>query len=301
MSSIHTPVMLQEVLDAWVSNPDGLYLDATFGRGGHSMALLQRLSPKGRLIVLDRDDDAFKAAEALASKDARVKAYHLPFSELLSVLPEKHCVDGILFDLGVSSAQLDQAERGFSFQKDGPLDMRMDRRQTLSASEWLAQVEEKKLAEVLRLLGQERHANRIAHAIVLQRKNKPFTRTLALADLIASLLPKAGKKHPATRSFQAIRMFINQELAQLETALQDSWFALAKGGHLVVLSFHSGEDSLVKHMLHGDSQHPKRRMQIPSRGAEGWKRLKVAKKPSALEVAANVRARSVVLRAASRC
>ena len=255
---VHQSVMLGESLDALNIKPDGLYVDGTFGRGGHSRAMLERLGSKGRLIAIDRDASAIAAGASI--QDGRFSLVHARFSQLLEVLEQKGVaqVDGILLDLGVSSPQLDDAQRGFSFKRDGPLDMRMDTTQGISAKEWLAQASEQTIFEVLRDYGEERAAFQIAKKIVTRRgdtSNAPLETTRQLAALVASVVGRGSSrkggnaalgKDPATRSFQAIRIFINQELEELARTLTFAVAALAPQGRLAVISFHSLEDRIVK-------------------------------------------------------
>ncbi len=302
----HRPVMLEEALAALAIRPDGIYVDATFGRGGHSGAILQRLGPAGRLVGLDRDPQAVAEARRRFGEEARLTIVHSPFSALRQALEPLGLwgrVDGLLLDLGVSSPQLDEAERGFSFMRDGPLDMRMDPSLGESAAEFLARIEEGELADILWRLGEERHARRIARAIVQARARAPLTRTLELAGIIASAVPRReGGKHPATRSFQALRLALNHELEELQALLSQAQAALAPGGRLVVISFHSLEDRMVKHFLRGE-QAPELPPEIPltlEQAPPAWRRLGRAQRPAAAEVEANPRARSAVLRAAER-
>jgi len=298
--------MLDEVLEALSPRPDGVYVDGTFGRGGHSGAILERLGPAGRLFALDRDPAAVAEARRRFGGDARFTIVHAPFSSLREVLEPLGVwgrVDGLLLDLGVSSPQLDEAERGFSFMRDGPLDMRMDPSHGESAADLLARVGEAELADILWRLGEERFSRRIARAIMQARAQAPITRTAQLAELIASAVPKREPgKHPATRSFQALRLWVNQELAELEAVLPQAREALAIGGRLAVISFHSLEDRMVKHFLRGE-QAPELPPEIPLMVAQApavWRTLGRAQKASAAEVRANPRARSAVLRVAMR-
>lgn len=302
----HQPVMLDEVLAALEPRPEGVYVDGTFGRGGHSGAILARLGPAGRLIALDRDPTAVAEAQRRFAHDPRFTIVHAPFSRLREVLEPLGVwgrVDGLLLDLGVSSPQLDEAERGFSFMRDGPLDMRMDPTRGESAAELLARIDEAELADILWRLGEERFSRRIARAIVQARMDTPLTRTAQLAELIAQAVPRREPgKHPATRSFQALRLWINQELAELEAVLPQAREALAVGGRLAVISFHSLEDRMVKQFLRGEPA-PELPREIPLMVAQGpthWRLLGRARKPSAAEVQANPRARSAVLRVAEK-
>jgi len=303
----HITVLLQEAVAGLAVRPDGLYVDGTFGRGGHSRLILQQLGSAGRLIAIDRDPLAI--AEAAKIDDPRFEIVHGPFSGLADYLAERQLVgkiDGLLLDLGVSSPQLDDAERGFSFMKDGPLDMRMDPTSGISAAEWLARAEADDIAWVLKTFGEEKFARKIARAIVQDRDTKPFLRTRDLAQLIARLIPTREKnKHPATRSFQAIRIYINSELEEIERTLEAAIEVLAPGGRLSVISFHSLEDRLVKHFIRKHEKGPEVPHGLPLTEAQlsGGRRLKSigkAQKPSDEEVARNPRARSSVLRVAER-
>ncbi|TAN53841.1 MAG: 16S rRNA (cytosine(1402)-N(4))-methyltransferase RsmH [Methylococcaceae bacterium] len=298
----HLPVLLEEALDALCLRADGVYVDGTFGRGGHSRALLQRLGAKGRLLALDKDRDAVVSAEALAlSGDARFSLVHSSFARLAEQAEGLGRVDGILLDLGVSSPQLDTAERGFSFMRDGPLDMRMNVDAGLSAAQWLAQVAEKELVEVLRVYGEERFARRIAAAVVLQRAGQPITSTGQLAKLIEQAVPsREPGKHPATRSFQAIRIFLNDELGELQQGLQQSLAVLKPGGRLVVIAFHSLEDRIVKRFMRDQERgHDVHAPQWVT-AAPTLRRIGKAVRPGEAEVARNPRARSAVMRVAER-
>lgn len=303
----HVSVLLEESIAALVIDPQGTYIDATFGRGGHTRALLQKLSANGRVIALDQDPQAIAAAEQI--DDSRFSIIHTPFSELATVIQQQqlqHQVTGILFDLGVSSPQLDDAERGFSFMRDGPLDMRMDTSSGETAAEWLNQASFDDIVYVLKVYGEERFARKIARAIVHDRVEEPFTRTRQLADLIGRVAPnKERHKHPATRSFQAIRIHINRELEQIEAALDASLLALKEDGRLVVISFHSLEDRIVKRFMRQHSQGKQVPAGLPLTEAElnkdrALQLVGKAIKPSAQELQHNPRARSSVLRVARR-
>src|SRR5690554_2313186 len=246
----HTTVLLDEAVEALVTDVDGFYVDGTFGRGGHSAAILARLSANGRLLAIDKDPDAIAAAGERFAGDRRFEIARASFADadaLVDARGRKGAVAGVLLDLGVSSPQLDQAERGFSFLNDGPLDMRMDPDQGHSAAQWLAIAREEDIAWVLREYGEERFARRMAAAIVRERQQRPITGTRQLADIVAAANPSWEKgKHPATRAFQAIRIYINRELEDLETLLAAVIDLLQVGGRLVVISFHSLEDRIVK-------------------------------------------------------
>ncbi len=303
----HRPVMLEEVLAGLNLRANGLYMDGTFGRGGHSRAILECLGEDGRLIAIDKDPQAVAMAEQTAARDARFQIQRGTFAmlgQIAAKLDVQGKVDGILLDLGVSSPQLDDAARGFSFLQDGPLDMRMDPDQGQSAAEWLAQAEAKDIARVLKVYGEERFAKRIAQAIVRQRQEAPIERTGQLAELIEAAVPKREKhKHPATRSFQAIRIFINQELEDLEAVLPQTIDLLAPGGRLAVISFHSLEDRMVKRFIRREHQGEPLPPGLPVMGFGHQARLKPvgkAQRASDAEVDANPRARSAVLRIAER-
>ena len=304
----HISVLLDEAITGLAMKADGIYIDCTFGRGGHSGLILSQLSDQGRLIAIDRDPTAIEASKKFAG-DARFSIEHHGFAELLHIAEKQNLlgkVDGILLDLGVSSPQLDEAERGFSFMKDGPLDMRMDTTRGQTAAQWLADADVEDITWVLRTFGEEKHAWRIANAIVDTRGDSPLTRTGELAALIKKTAPQREiKKHPATRSFQAIRMYINSELDQIEKALSASLSVLKEEGRLVVISFHSLEDRLVKQFMKKHSQGKKvpRGMPISEEELNKGKKLALVgrkHKPSKAEVAENVRSRSSVMRVAQR-
>jgi len=249
----HAPVLLAEVVEALRIKHDGVYVDGTFGRGGHSQAILEQLGPEGRLIALDKDPRAVAVAEVLAERDERFSIQRGSFTMLETVIQNRGLegkVDGLLLDLGVSSPQLDDASRGFSFLKDGPLDMRMDNEQGMTAAEWLASAAEREISQVLFDYGEERHGKRIARAICRIREETPITTTSQLATVISEANPSYEKnKHPATRSFQAIRIFLNRELEEIREVLEQTVGALGKGGRLAVISFHSLEDRIVKRFI----------------------------------------------------
>lgn len=304
----HVSVLLQESIEALAIKPDGIYLDATFGRGGHSRAILAELNSQGKLYALDRDPTAIAAAEALRD-DPRFAIIHTPFSRLDEVLETQQLrgkLDGILFDLGVSSPQLDDAERGFSFMREGPLDMRMDTSTGMTAADFLNTASADDIAFVLREYGEERFAWRIAQAIVKQREEQPLSTTRELAELIAQAVPFKDKhKHPATRSFQGIRIHINGELDEIETALTAAVSGLKPEGRLAVISFHSLEDRMVKRFMRAQAQGRPIPAGLPIRDADfdrGQTLRLVGKaiKPSAAEIKVNPRARSSVLRIAAR-
>jgi 16S rRNA (cytosine1402-N4)-methyltransferase len=304
----HTSVLLDEAVNGLNIRHDGIYIDGTFGRGGHSRLILSHLGPEGKLLAIDRDPQAIEAASQIT--DPRFSIVHGPFSDLAHYVEERGLVgkiDGVLLDLGVSSPQLDDPERGFSFMRDGPLDMRMDPTRGYSAAEWLMKAEAEDIAWVLKTFGEERFAKRIAHAIVERNRVQPLTRTKELAELIAQASPIREKhKHPATRSFQAIRIYINSELEEIERALAGALDVLATDGRLSVISFHSLEDRIVKRFIRGHSRGPQVPAGLPLTEAQlmshGQRKLKALGKlmPSSAEIAENPRARSSVLRFAAR-
>ena len=303
----HVPVLLGPVLEGLNIQPAGWYVDGTFGRGGHSSALLKLLDNEGRLLAIDRDPQAIAQVDEALQQDPRFELVHGEFAELKNYAIERKFlgkVDGLLLDLGVSSPQLDEAARGFSFQSDGPLDMRMDPTRGSSAAEWLEQVDEKDLKKVLSQLGEERFAGRIARAIVAARVLTPIGTTRQLADIVKAVVPSRGqRKNPATKTFQAIRIFVNKELEQLETALETSLDLLRPGGRLCVISFHSLEDRRVKRFIRDAAQEPAQFRGLPNIPEEFHPRLKSIGKvvsASEQEIAANVRARSARLRVAER-
>ena len=304
----HVSVLLNESIEALAIKPDGIYIDATFGRGGHSSHILDALGENGRLIAFDRDPQAIEAANRFAD-DPRFQIIHLPFGDMASAIAERGLtgkIDGVLMDLGVSSPQLDDAERGFSFLRDGPLDMRMDTSRGQSAAEWLASADEQDIAQVIKEFGEEKFGKRIAHAIVNTRDVTPITRTAQLAAIIDEAVPVKDKfKHPATRTFQGIRIYINAELEQLRVGLKAATEVLSKGGRLAVISFHSLEDRLVKRFIKEQSRGKSVPNNLPITQAEidadkVLKALSRAIKPSQQEIANNVRARSSVLRVAEK-
>lgn len=303
----HSTVLLKEAVDGMAIDADGFYIDGTFGRGGHTAELLSRLSDKGSVIAIDKDLDAIAAGKARFVGEDRLTLVHGSFAELAEIVNQanKHGeVSGILLDLGVSSPQLDVAERGFSFLRDGPLDMRMDTSKGLSAAEWLATADEQDIAKVIKEYGEERFARRMAAAIVRERAEKPIERTVQLAKILADAHPAWERgKHPATKAFQAIRIFINRELADLEDLLQQVIDSLAVGGRLVVISFHSLEDRRVKRFIRDQERGIKLPKNLPIPDVDrGVRLVKVGKaiKPAAIEVENNVRARSAVMRIAER-
>jgi 16S rRNA (cytosine1402-N4)-methyltransferase len=282
---------------------DGRYLDGTFGRGGHARGVLDQLGPGGRLLLMDKDPEAIAVAEGAFGTDPRVWIRRGSFAHLGDWNLAREGLDGVLLDLGVSSPQLDVAERGFSFGKDGPLDMRMDPDSGESAAQWLARADDREIADVLFTYGEERQSRRIARAIVQRRATQPLERTGQLADLIASVMPRGDSKtHPATRSFQAIRIFINRELADLETGLDAALECLKPGGRLAVISFHSLEDRIVKQFIarHAKAPPTNRRMPVVPDFKPTLLAVGDAMKADSEALAFNPRARSAVLRVAEK-
>ena len=310
IESGHRTVLLEETVQALVPDErvpaNGVFVDGTYGRGGHSDALLKRLGAQARLLVIDKDPQAIAVAQARAADDPRIVCIHGGFGQLPALLAVQgvQAVDGVMMDLGVSSPQLDQAERGFSFMRDGPLDMRMDTSQGQTAAQWLAVASLDEVREVVRDYGEERFALQIAKAIVARREVRPIERTLELADIVAAAVRTREKgQHPATRTFQAIRIYLNRELQELDYALEATLSLLNPGGRLAVISFHSLEDRRVKQFMQANSKVPAaltrlplREDQLPKPLLTGMKRIK----PSAQEVAINPRSRSAVLRVIER-
>lgn len=309
----HIPVLLNECMAGLKLKADGVYIDGTFGRGGHSRAILRRLGENGRLIGLDRDLAAVKVGQDLASSDPRFSIIHTPFSKLEAVCDELGLtgkVDGILLDIGVSSPQLDDGERGFSFDKDGPLDMRMDQSAEKSAATVVANYSEKELAYVFKVYGEERFAGKVARAIVRRRETQPFNTTKDLAQVIASAIPgQPGPKHKATRCFQALRIEVNSELDELKQALHGAVNVLASEGRLCVITFHSLEDRIVKTFYREQSEGEKVPHHVPLTNEQlDALRLESAtldlvgkpQKASEEELKANIRSRSATLRVAQR-
>ncbi|MGX5730535.1 16S rRNA (cytosine(1402)-N(4))-methyltransferase RsmH [Pseudoxanthomonas beigongshangi] len=303
LSALHLPVLYTQVMEGLQVKRDGTYLDGTFGRGGHARGVLERLGPGGRLLLMDKDPEAIAHAERTFAGDARVAIRRGSFAGMAEWDATAAGLDGVLLDLGVSSPQLDVAERGFSFGKDGPLDMRMDPDSGESAAQWLAHADERDIADVLWTYGEERMSRRIARAIVARRASQPFVRTADLAELIASVMPR-GKHdiHPATRSFQAIRIHINRELADLEAGLDAALARLKAGGRLAVISFHSLEDRIVKRFIAAHAKAPpaNRRLPVQDDFVPTLRAIGDARKGTAEEIAGNPRARSAVLRVAEK-
>jgi 16S rRNA (cytosine1402-N4)-methyltransferase len=303
----HRAVLLAEVLDALAIRPAGTYVDATFGRGGHSTAILDRLDSGGTLYAIDRDPQAIAHGTAQHGDDVRLRLVQASFADLGAALARAGLtrrVDGILLDLGVSSPQLDDPARGFSFLRDGPLDMRMDPQAGESAAAWLAHASEREIADVIFRYGEERRARRVARAIVEARAKAPISRTGELASIVAGALPgPRGGKHPATRVFQALRIHVNRELEALEACLPQCVELLAPGGRLACISFHSLEDRIVKRYLRARSQVDPRLAKLPGVPEDARPVLRVlgrGTRPAAEETERNPRARSAVLRAAER-
>jgi len=294
----HTTVLLNEAVDALVTDPRGQYVDATFGRGGHARLILRRLAPEGRLIAFDKDPEAL--AEAARIQDARLAVRHQGFAALAEWPPRS--VAGVLMDLGISSPQIDNPARGFSFRADGPLDMRMDPTRGQSAADWLAHAAERQIAQVIRDYGEERFAVAIAKAIVARRQaGRPVASTLELAELVAGTVKtREPGQNPATRTFQAIRIFVNAELEELEQALEAAVQVLQPGGRLVVISFHSLEDRIVKQFIARHARQAVDRRAPFAEPAPTLLRALGRVRPSAAEVAANPRARSAIMRVAER-
>ncbi|TXI20579.1 MAG: 16S rRNA (cytosine(1402)-N(4))-methyltransferase RsmH [Ottowia sp.] len=294
----HTTVLLNEAVDALVTDPRGQYVDATFGRGGHARLILQRLAPEGRLIAFDKDPEAL--AEAARIQDARLAVRHQGFAALAEWPPRS--VAGVLMDLGISSPQIDNPARGFSFRADGPLDMRMDPTRGQSAADWLAHADERQIAQVIRDYGEERFAVAIAKAIVARRQaGRPVASTLELAELVAGAVKtREPGQNPATRTFQAVRIFVNAELEELEQALEAAVQVLQPGGRLVVISFHSLEDRIVKQFIARHARAPVDRRAPFAEPAPPRLRALGKSRPGAAELAANPRARSAIMRVAER-
>ncbi|MBS0298443.1 MAG: 16S rRNA (cytosine(1402)-N(4))-methyltransferase RsmH [Proteobacteria bacterium] len=307
---MHIPVLLQEAVDALAIKPDGVYVDATFGRGGHSRLILSRLGEHGRLIALDRDPIAVMSGEAIADKRFCIR--HGSFSRMQQIVEQLGVtkVDGVLLDLGVSSPQLEEISRGFSFRAGGPLDMRMDTTQGQTAAEWLATVAEDQLERVIKEYGEERFARQIARAIVAARARQPIVTTAQLAEIVSAVVrvrQRESIRHPATRTFQAIRIFLNRELEELSLVLPQCVELLNPGGRLVVISFHSLEDRMVKQFMRKAASTDELPRGVPLREKDVQKLSKQtlrvigrAVQPGELEVEENVRARSAVMRVAEK-
>ena len=304
---VHTPVLLQEVLAALDIRAGGRYVDATFGRGGHSAAILERVGPQGAVIAFDRDPSAIAAGRERFANDGRMTLVSSAFSRFGTVVEQMGlagAIHGVLLDLGVSSPQLDDPSRGFSFTHDGPLDMRMDDSTGASAADFIAKAPEHEIAKVIRDYGEDRFAKRIARAIVNARREAPIVRTAQLADIVAQSIPtREPGKHPATRTFQAIRIHVNQEFEEIRAALNASLAVLAPQGRLCVISFHSLEDNIVKRFMQQHSQEDPVYAglpDVPAHARPKLRRIGKAIHSSEQEIAANPRARSAVLRVAER-
>jgi len=303
--SEHVPVLLHEAVEALNIRADGIYIDATFGRGGHSQLILDQLGESGRLIGFDKDEAAIAVAQQRFGDDPRFSIIHGSFVSIPEVVEAQgltHKIDGILIDLGVSSPQLDEAERGFSFMKDGPLDMRMNQSVGQTAAEWLNTADEADICAVIKGYGEEKFGKRIANAIVLQRVENPLQTTAELAELIDRASPVKDKyKHPATRTFQAVRIFINRELDDLDDVLSGSLSVLSKQGRMAVISFHSLEDRKVKHFLRDQARGPQFPKGLPIMHQETQGSIRLigkAIKAGEGELQRNPRARSAILRIA---
>ncbi len=306
-SAAHITVLLTEAVEALISDASGFYVDCTFGRGGHSQKILDGLSKDGGLLAIDKDPAAIRFAQERFADDKRFSIEHGSFADLSTLLERRGLlgkVDGILLDLGVSSPQLDESERGFSFMQDGPLDMRMNTEAGESAASWLNRADEKDIAWVLKEYGEERFSKRIARAIVDARAQQPFETTAQLAAVVTDANPAWEKhKHPATRAFQAVRIYINDELTDLEHVLAQALESLKPGGRLVVISFHSLEDRMVKRFIRRCEKGDQLPAGLPVTDAQLNKRMRSigkALKPSAEEIALNVRSRSAVMRVAEK-
>lgn len=307
MNKEHAPVLLQEAIDGLNIKPDGIYIDGTFGRGGHAKLILEKLSVRGQLIVIDKDPAAIKIAKKILDHDKRCHVYHASFNKIDAIAKELKIdtkINGILLDLGVSSPQLADKTRGFSFLRDGPLDMRMDSTKGIDAAAWLAKTNAEDLAQVLKTYGEEKFAHRLANAIIKVRDKTPIKTTKQLANIIAKANPAWEKhKHPATRSFQAIRIFINQELEELQSFLNKALDVLAQKGRLVVISFHSLEDRIVKRFIQKHVRGDYAPIGVPLKHKELKPELKKIGRvitPGQEELKTNWRARSAKLRIAEK-
>jgi 16S rRNA (cytosine1402-N4)-methyltransferase len=303
----HETVLLLPAVEALLVAPDGVYVDGTFGRGGHSQRILQQLSAQGRLLAFDKDPQAVRVARERFAADPRFEIVQRSFADLREVMEQRDLagsLSGVLLDLGVSSPQLDDAQRGFSFVQDGPLDMRMNPHEGISAAQWLAQASEQEIADVIYRYGEERFSRRMAKAIVARRQVDPITGTLELAEIIKQANPAWEKhKHPATRAFQAIRIHVNRELEDLQSVLTQALDMLRPGGRLVVISFHSLEDRIVKQFINEQARGDDYPAGVPIQYADLNPRLRKlgkAVKADAGEVAANPRSRSAIMRVAAK-
>lgn len=308
LQGLHRSVLLDQAVDLLVVRPGGRYIDGTFGRGGHSRLILDRLDENGRLLAVDKDPEAVRFGEQLAGEDDRFAIYHGSFAGMAEAAAEQGwtagSLAGVLLDLGVSSPQLDDPDRGFSFMSNGPLDMRMDPTRAPSAADWLNSADEKDIADVLWTFGEERFSRRIARLVAEQRQEEPLRTTRELANLVSRAVPRKEKhKHPATRTFQAIRIFINRELEDLEQGLEAAIQLLAPGGRLVVISFHSLEDRIVKRFMRNQARGPQLPRGLPIAAVDEQTPFRLVGKAlqaSEREVAENVRARSAVMRVLER-
>lgn len=306
MTDPHQTVLLKEAVDNLITNRDGTYVDCTYGRGGHSQAIADSLSSDGRLVVIDRDQSAIDHAQERFKNDSRVHVQHGEFSQLRQIFEELALdgIDGVLMDLGVSSPQLDDGSRGFSFMQSGPLDMRMNQTRGETAEEWLLHANEKEITVVLKQYGEERFARRIARNIIAAREDGPISTTEHLVKIIEASIPRREKhKHPATRTFQAIRIQVNHELEELEGCLEDVIDLLNSDGRLVVISFHSLEDRIVKRFMRRMEKGEELPSRLPIRDVEINRRARVIGKPikaSESEIDNNRRARSSIMRVAEK-
>lgn len=303
----HRTVLLDRCVELLVSDAGGIYIDGTFGRGGHSRLILSMLTGQGRLLAIDKDPEAIRIGQQWAAEEPRFDIVHGSFTQLAEAVAQRGWagrVNGVLLDLGVSSPQLDDPQRGFSFMQDGPLDMRMNNSQGPTAADWLNKASVEEISTVLKRYGDERFHRRIAQAVVAQRDERPLRTTRQFAELIAGACPVHDKhKHPATRSFQAVRIFINHELDDLHSVLESALDVLSIKGRLAVISFHSLEDRVVKHFIRDQEQGPELPRGLPVRDSELVRRMKSivkAEKPIEREIAENPRARSAVLRVAEK-
>ena len=291
---LHVPVLLEESLDFLINDLSGTYLDLTFGRGSHSQQLLNRISPQGRLHAVDRDLEAVSFGKENIN-DPRFSIYHSNYSEIDALFPQQQ-FDGILFDLGTCSTQLDNSDRGFSFQSDGPLDMRMDKSSGFSAAEWLNSAPENEIGDILYQYGDEKSSRKIARAIIEFRATKPLQTTIELSKVIEAVLKRTGKTHPATKSFQAIRIHVNQELHHLRTGLSKLHNILKVNGVVVIISFHSLEDRIVKNFFKPEIEQMPKDIPINTSVSETYRCIKKKIKPSTHEIKMNPRSRSAVMR-----
>ena len=304
--SHHNPVMFNESIEALNIKTDGIYVDATFGRGGHTNGILKSIGISGRVIAIDRDIEAVEYAKKHI-KDDRFEIFHSAFDNITDILDELSLIgkiDGVLMDLGVSSPQLDNSDRGFSFNKDGPLDMRMDRTRGVSAAEWLSSASEAEIADVIYMFGEEKKSRKIANAIKRHQKDSDIKTTAQLANIISRIVGGHQKKHPATRSFQAIRIFINQELTQLTDTLEQMLNLLAQGGRISLISFHSIEDRIVKRFIqkHSKQKSLPKGLPVMDSKLERAPLISIGKYfATKSELDDNVRSRSAILRVAEKC